>query len=503
MNPTYQKLLAQMKEISALAQVGGLLSWDQETMMPPAAAAARAEQSAAQAGVIHEKFTAPGVGEWLRELAAAPEKLSEDERVCVREWLRDYDKATKLPGELVRELASTASLAQEAWVKARKASDFSAFAPWLAKTIDLKRRQAKAYGYQGSPYDALLDDYEPGATVAKLDPLFEELRRGLVPIAAAIRNSKAAIDATLLMRRYPEAKQEALAREVMGRLGVDENATRLDRSAHPFCAGIASPFDVRLTTRYDERWLPGSLYGVIHESGHALYDLGLDTKHAGTPLAEPVSLGIHESQSRFWENIVGRSRPFLRFLLPRLKRRFPRELRGAGVEALYRAVNRVAPSCIRVEADEVTYNLHVVLRYEIEKGLLAGELAVPELPSLWTEKMKALLGVRPKNNAEGVLQDVHWSSGLVGYFPTYTLGNLCAAQLWSAMRKDIRGAEGRIARGEFAPILSWLHEHIHRHGRRYDSAELIRRATGEEPDARHFLAYLREKFGGIYRIDRW
>lgn len=500
MSDLYRQCAKRLREVSSLAQAAALVSWDQETMMPERATAVRAEQSAALAGVIHEKLVAPEVGEMLRELSGDAAGLSDDERVCVREWRRDYEKATRLPDELVRELAQTTSLAQEAWVKARRHSDFSAFAPWLEKVVDLKRRQAKAYGVaDGALYDALLDDYEPRMTVAELDPLFDRLQRGLVPIVEAIRGASMSIDARVLTRRFPEGAQEALAREVMARLGLDVAASRLDRSAHPFCTGIA-PTDVRITTRYDERWFLGSLYGVIHETGHALYEQGMDEHHACTPLAEALSLGIHESQSRLWENVVGRSRPFLRFLLPRLRKRFPRQLRGIGLDAFYRAVNRVEASCIRVEADEVTYSLHVVLRYEIEKDLIAGRIAVKDLPSIWNEKMERLLGVRPKNDAEGVLQDVHWSAGLIGYFPTYALGNLYAAQWWRAICKEIRGVESKIAAGQFAPILRWLRKHVHQQGRRYDASELVRRATGEPLRAEYFLEYLDEKFAEIYRI---
>lgn len=501
MGAEYERLARRMKEISALAQVAGLVHWDQETMMPPRATAARAEQSAAISAVIHAKLTDPELGEALQRLAADGEGLSEDERACVREWRRDYEKATKIPEDLVRELAATASFAHEAWVEARSRSDFSLFVPWLEKMVELKRRQADCAGFRGVRYDALLDDYEPSLTVAELDPVMEDLRRGLVPIVAATRDSGVAVDETILARRFPEAGQEALAREMMAVVGIDGKASRLDRSAHPFCSGIA-PTDVRITTRYDERWLTGSLFGVIHESGHALYEQGFEEQHLGTPLAEAASMGIHESQSRLWENIIGRGRPFVRFLFPRLKKRFPRPLAGVGPETFYRAINAVRPSLIRVEADEVTYNLHVVLRYEIEKALIAGEVRVQKLSALWNERMEGFLGVRPEDDADGVLQDVHWSGGMFGYFPTYALGNLYAAQWWHSLRGDIRGLESRIARGELVPVRTWLRDKIHRHGRRYTPSELVRRATGEPLDAKYFIDYLKGKFGEIYKI-RW
>lgn len=501
MNDRYRCVAQKFKEISALAQVSGLVHWDQETMMPERGTATRAEQAAAISGVIHEKLVAPTLGEALRQLAAEPAELTEDERVCVREWLRDYEKATKLPEDLVRELSSTASLAHEAWGRARRESDYALFAPWLEKTVELKIRQADCLGFPNVRYDALLDDYEPHMTVAELDPLLEELRRGLVPIVAAIRDARTAVDDSVLTRRFPEIGQEEICREMMAIVGLDPKASRLDRSAHPFCMGIA-PTDVRITTRYDERWMIGSLFGVIHESGHALYEQGFEERHFDTPLAESASMGLHESQSRLWENVVGRSRPFVRFLLPRLKKKFPRPLKGIGSEALYRAINRVEPSLIRVEADEVTYNLHVVLRYEIEKGLIAGDIAVKDLPGIWNEKMEAYLGVRPQDDAEGVLQDVHWSGGMIGYFPTYALGNLYAAQWWHAIRKDHRDIESKIARGELAPIRKWLREKIHRHGRRFTPIQLAERATGGPLDSKYFLSYLKRKFGEIYKI-KW
>lgn len=490
-----------MKEISALAQAAGLVGWDQETMMPEKGTEARAEQEAALSGVIHEKIIDPKLGEMLRKLASESATLTEDERVCVREWLRDHEKSAKLPADLVRELSRVASLSYNAWVKARKESDFELYAPWLEKTLELKRRQADAVGYKNIPYDALLDDYEPYMTAEELDPIVNEARKKLVPIVQAICDSKVKIDGGVLTRRYPEAKQEELGRELLVALGLDMKAARLDRSVHPFCAGIA-PGDVRITTRYDEKFLPESLYGVIHECGHALYDQGLDVKHLNTPLSEPVSLGIHESQSRLWEKIIGQSREFVSFVYPKLKKRFASQLKGFGPEKFYLAINRVEPSLIRTEADEVTYNLHVALRYELEKALIAGEIKVNDLPGIWNDKMEEYLGVRPSNDAEGVLQDIHWPHGSFGYFPTYLLGNIYAAQQWATICKKISGVKSKIARGDFAPILKWLNENIHRHGRRYTPVELIRVATGESPDAKYFIGYLKSKYGEIYKI-RW
>jgi len=498
----FRRCRAQMKDISSLACVGGLLAWDQETMMPPRASPARAEQSGVIAGVIHEKFIDPAMGAMLAELDAHADDLSSSEAAIVRERLRDYRKATTLPLDLVRDMARVASLAQDAWIKARAKSDFAMFAPWLEKTVALKRRQAKAYGYRGHPYDALLDDYEPYMTVAELDPVIDELTQGLVPIAHAITSSSANIDARLLHGHFPEAQQELMCRAIAARMGLDPQASRMDRSAHPFCAGISSPTDVRITIRFDEHEVTKAVSNVMHEGGHALYEQGLPERFVGTPLAESISLGIHESQSRLWENVIGLSLPFMTFLLPLLRTHFPGSFKKVSASQLYRALNRVGAKPIRIESDEVTYNLHIVLRYEIEKALLTGDLKVKELPHVWNDMMKKLLGIRPKDDAHGVLQDTHWASGLFGYFPTYSLGNLYAAQFWNTLTKDIPHIDAKMARGEFAPIRAWLGEHIHRHGRRYTALELIKRVTGTPLHAYHFLNYLKEKYGEIYKI-RW
>jgi carboxypeptidase Taq len=494
----YKKCLENMKEVTILSSIAGLLSWDQSTMMPPKGAKGRAEQTSIIAGILHDKFSDPKVGEMLHELQAKSNKLSLSERIVIREHLRDYEKSVKLPAKLVRELAHVGSLSHDAWIEARKKSDFKAFAPWLEKIVKLKRRQARAYGYKKEIYDPLLDDYEPYMTVAELDPIIDELRAGLVKIEKTILSSKKSIDTRFLNRRYPEAAQEALCREVMKIMGVEGNASRLDRSAHPFCVGISPPNDVRITTRYDERYMPQALYGVIHESGHALYEQGTDEKKFGTPLAESVSLGIHESQSRFWENIIARSRSFCTFIFPRLKRHFPQALKGVSADKYFRAVNRVTPSLIRVEADEVTYNLHIVLRYQLEKGMLNGDIKIKDLPGIWNDMMEDLVGVRPKNDAEGVLQDTHWASGYFGYFPTYLLGNLYAAQLWDRLSKDIPNINAKIAKGNLKPILGWLRKKIHSQGRRYKPADLVRRATGSPPHAKYFLSYLGKKLGDVY-----
>lgn len=496
----YKECAKWMKELSILSSVGGLLAWDQETMLPPKGTMGRAEQSAILASVIHEKFIDSQMGKLLGNLARNSKGLTPLETVNVRERYRDYKKAITLPPDLVKELAHTTSLAQSAWIDARKKNNFRAFRPYLKKIFDLKKRQAEAYGYSDSPYDPLLDDYEPNMTTQILDPVIEQLKTGLIPLAKAIRESEISIDDKVLRRRYDVEKQKTICHDIMQALGVDGTASRLDQSAHPFCVGIFSPYDVRITTTYDERDLLHALYSVIHESGHALYEQGLNKKHIGTPMSESLSIGMHESQSRFWDNIIGRSKPFLYFLLPNLKAKYPGILKSMSSETFYRIINKVEPNLIRIKADEVHYNLHVILRYELEKDLIEEKIEVVDLPEMWKFKMEEYLGIQPKNDKEGVLQDTHWALGLIGYFPTYLLGNLYAAQLWYKIQRDIKNTDSLITKGEFGPILSWLRKKVHLQGRRYPVNELIKRVSGKDFSAQFFLDYLKIKYNEIYRI---
>lgn len=493
----YARLLARARELHDLGSAAAVLSWDQETFLPPKGVAARARQRSTLAGLHHERLCAPALARLLAALADA--ELPPAEAALVREVRRARDRAARLPRSLVVALTEAQSLAQQAWVEARARDDWPAFAPHLARLVDLKRREAQAVGYEGEPYNALLDEYEPGARVEALAPLFARLKAELVPLLAAIAAAPRRPDAALLRQEFAPAQQEVLCRELLAAVGFDFAAGRLDVSAHPFTSGT-NPGDVRLTTHYNPRDLRAALYATLHEGGHGLYEQGFPLEHDGTPLCDAISLGIHESQSRLWENLVGRSRPFLAHWAPRLRELFPAQLGGAGPEDLYRAVNVVEPSLIRIEADEVTYNLHIVLRLELERALLAGDVEVGELPALWNARMRDDLGVTPPDDARGVLQDIHWAFGLFGYFPTYTLGNLYAAQFWAAAQADVPDLPARIGRGEFRPLLDWLRDKIHRHGRQPSAAELCRRVTGRDLDAAPFLDYLRRKFGELYEL---
>lgn len=501
---SYADLMRRHGEVRDLASAGGLLAWDQETMMPRKGAAARARQLAALAGIRHEKFTDPKVGELLAQCESSLAQFSDEEQAQLRELRHDYDRATKIPGALVQEFAAAESAALEAWRDARQkssgaTSEWKSFAPHLEKLLALSKRKVAILGFADRPYDGLLDDYERGATEASLVQLFADLRRELAPLVAAVLGRRDRVDASCARHRLDEEKQAQFGLDVIRSMGFDLDGGRVDRATHPFCSGLALG-DTRLTRRFDPDDLRPALYGIVHEAGHGLYEQGLPAALDGTPLGEACSLGIHEAQSRLWENIVGRSLPFWRHFLPRLQLRFPAEFRDATPIGMWRAVNEVKASLIRVEADELTYNLHVLLRFELERALMKGELTVADVPAAWNAKSTELLGITPTNDAEGCLQDIHWSMGALGYFPTYTLGNLYSAQLYEAARRALPGLEAGFERGEFAPLREWLRVNVHQHGRRWLPAELIERATGEKPSSAAFLRYLRAKCSAIYGV---
>jgi carboxypeptidase Taq len=487
-------------ELLDLGRSAGLLGWDQETMMPSSGVAMRARQQATLSGLAHERLTRSRVGDLLDTLAepARQGTLSPADAALVRLVRRDYDHAIKLPNDLVRELARTTAEAVETWRHARAASRFADFAPTLEHIIALKRREADYLGYAEHPYDALLDHYEPGMTVRQLTPLLAGLRAATVALLGRIMAAPQ-VDNAILHREYDLDRQWAFGRWLLGAIGFDLERGRVDRSTHPFASGFG-PGDVRLTTRMSATELNMGIFGNLHEGGHGLYEQGLDPELAGSSVGTYISLGVHESQSRLWENCVGRGLPFWRFAYPRLRATFPEHLADVPVERFVAAINRVEPSLIRVEADEVTYNLHIILRYDLERQLIDGSLPVADLPGAWNDLTRESFGIAPPDDREGVLQDTHWALGYLGYFPTYTLGNLYGAQLWAAARRDLPDLDERLAGGDTGTLLGWLRARIHAQGSIYQPADLIERATGEPPRPDHLIAYLNDRFGRLYGL---
>jgi carboxypeptidase Taq len=503
MNPrdAYDDLVRRSRERALLSSCSALLGWDEQTYMPPGGAEHRGEMTALLAGLHHERATDPALGERLAtveetELVADPESV---EAVNVREWRRDFDRATKLPRDLVEELARTTTLAQQEWVTARRERDYKRFRPRLETILNLKRREAACLGSGPSDYDALIDEYEPGARSADLARLFAALRDELVPLIAAIAHAPRRPEVDILRRDYPIDRQRILGETVASAVGFDFRRGRLDVTEHPFCTEIG-PGDCRITTRYHERDFGDAFFSILHEVGHGLYEQGLDPDHTGTPMGQAVSLGVHESQSRLWENAVGRSRPFWTHAFPLARRIFHDALHDVSLDRFHFAINHVEPSLIRVQADEVTYNLHIIVRFELELALLTGDLPLDDLPSAWAEKYRSYLDIAPTDDAEGCLQDVHWAAGLFGYFPTYTLGNVIAAQLFAKARDDRPDLDAEFSRGEFDRLLGWLRVRVHRQGRRFHSDALVRRATGSGLDHRPLIDALRKKYSELYSL---
>jgi carboxypeptidase Taq len=496
---------ANLKEIShhayILSGIHQLLDWDQETYMPIGAAPIRAVQLKTLAGIIHAEKTSKKLSQALDKLIdlstgkVRASELSPRQQAALHAWRRDYLQEKSLPKSFVEEFAKLCSHSMTIWREAKKKNDFALFAPYLKKIIEMSRKKADYLGYDEHPYDALLDQYEPGISVSKLDLLFSKLKPFLVNLVKKI-GSGVSIDDTCLYGSFSHLKQLKFAKTLLHAMGYDEQHGRLDLSAHPFSSS-SHPTDTRITTRFHPRSLMSCISVVLHEAGHALYERGLPVEEFGTPLGSAISLGMHESQSRWWETLIGQSRPFWSWGLPLLKKQFKGKFDKVSLEQFYRALNKVQPSLIRVDADEVTYNLHIILRFEIERMLIEGSLSYKEVPEVWKAKMQQLLGICPQTDAEGCLQDVHWSMGGFGYFPSYTLGNLYAAQFFTQFAQDHPDWQERVSSGQLLFIKDWLHQHIHRYGRQYQSAELLKKITGRQFSPQPFMNYLTDKYGAI------
>ncbi|MYL68703.1 carboxypeptidase M32 [Halorubrum distributum] len=492
----YDALLDRVQRWNAVGSASGVLGWDQQVMMPEGGTPARSKQLSALSSVHHDMVTADETGELLDELADAD--LTDEQAAVVREIRREYERADAVPVELVEEISETGSEALQAWEEAKAEDDFDAFAPYLEKHVELKREYAEHIDPDRDPYEVLFEEFEPCLSMERAESILTELREALVPMIDDIRDSDVELAVDTFEGTFPEETQEDLSREILEHVDYDFDRGRLDVSSHPFTSG--NQFDCRVTTRFDENDPLGAVGSTIHEFGHAQYNLGLPQEHFGTPLGTSRDLSVHESQSRLWENHVGRSRAFWQEFLPVFQEHFP-QTEDATVRDAYEAFNQVyEDNLIRVEADELTYHLHIVVRFEIERDLVRGDLAVEDVPEVWNDKYEEYLGIRPENDAVGCLQDIHWSHGNFGYFPTYSLGSVMAAQLFEAAEAEIDDLDDRIAAGEFDELRDWLGENVHQHGSRYETNELVVRATGEDFSADAFLDYVDEKYGELYGI---
>ncbi|OTF10133.1 carboxypeptidase M32 [Halorubrum sp. SD612] len=492
----YGALLDRVQRWNAVGSASGVLGWDQQVMMPEGGTPARSKQLSALSSVHHDMVTADETGELLDELDDAD--LTDEQAAVVREVRREYERADAIPVELVEEISETGSEALQAWEEAKAENDFETFAPYLEKHVELKREYAEHIDPDRDPYEVLFEEFEPCLSMERAESILTELREALVPMIEEIRASDVDLAVDTFEGTFPEDEQESLSREALELVGYDFDRGRLDVSSHPFTSG--NQFDCRVTTRFDETDPLGAVGSTIHEFGHAQYNLGLPQEHFGTPLGTSRDLSVHESQSRLWENHVGRSEAFWREFLPVFQEHFP-QTEDATVRDAYEAFNQVyEDNLIRVEADELTYHLHIVVRFEIERDLIRGDLDVEDVPEVWNDKYEEYLGIRPENDAEGCLQDIHWSHGNFGYFPTYSLGSVMAAQLFEAAEAEIDDLDAKIAEGEFGDLRDWLGENVHRHGARYETNELVVRATGEDFSADAFLDYVDEKYGELYGI---
>jgi carboxypeptidase Taq len=500
MEDKLKQLQTMLAEVSDLNAAAALLGWDQQTYMPSGGAEGRGYQLGTVETLAHLKFTSQEVGKLLDELQPYADQLDPDsnEARLIKVTRRKYDKQTKVPSQLIAELAQVTAVAHQAWAEARAENKFAKFQPHLEQIVELRCRYAELFSPYDHIYDSLLDDFEPGLKTAEVKTIFEMLRPQQVALVRAIAE-KPQVEAGFLHQSFDEQKQWDFGVHVISSFGYDWKHGRQDRSAHPFTQSIGSQ-DVRITTRFNPNFLNTGLFGTMHEAGHALYELGIDPRLGRSPLGSGASLALHESQSRMWENLVGRSLPFWEHYYPHLQQVFPTQLGNISLHKFYKGINQVQPSFIRVEADEATYNLHIMLRLEIEIALIEKTLQVKDLPEVWNTRMKEYLGVVPENDTQGVLQDIHWSGGMIGYFSTYALGNLVSAQLWERINMDLPDLSEQIRKGEFSTLLSWLGEKIHRHGAKFEPQELIQRVTGSKIDPAAYVRYLKAKYGEIYQI---
>ncbi|MCF6093635.1 carboxypeptidase M32 [Microaerobacter geothermalis] len=490
-----------VKRITHYNEAIGLMYWDLRTGAPKKGMAQRSEVIGTLSGEVFKMTTSEQMEEYIQYLSQpeVEEKLDDISRTMIKECRKEYERSKKIPQEKYQEYIILTSNSENAWEEAKEQSNFDLFRPYLEKVIAFNQEFSEIWGYEGNRYNALLEYYEPGMTVEKLDVIFSQLKDNIVPLLKEIMDSPNRPETGFLQQPFDIEKQKKMIRLVLESIGFDFSGGRIDQSVHPFCTSL-NYGDVRVTTKFYENDLTMGLFSSIHEGGHALYEQSISRDLVGTLLGTGTSMGIHESQSRFWENVVGRSLPFWKFFYPNLVQLFPTPFNEVNVEEFYRAINEVKPSMIRIEADELTYNLHIIMRYELEKALLNNEIQVKDLPVLWNDKMREYLGIVPENDSEGVLQDVHWSAGLIGYFPSYTLGNIYAAQFLQTMKKELENYEDLIASGQFNPLKIWLTQNIYRHGKMLTPSEILLQATGEEADASCFINYLNEKFRGIYQI---
>ncbi len=500
MSEKLEQLKERLGEVSDLQHAASVLGWDQQVNMPPLGNEARGQQLATLSKIAQEKFTTDEVGQLIEDLKQefAGADPNSDEAALIHVTARDYDKAKRVPPEFIQEQAIVSSNAFEAWLEARSKSDFSIFQPHLEKVVELVQRYVSFFPPADHPYDTLLDDYEPGMKTADVKAIFDGLRPKQVKLIKSIARSKQVKD-DFLYKKYNEKKLVEFGEKVISRFGYDWNRGRQDKAAHPFETTF-SINDVRITTRYEEDAPLATLFSTMHESGHAMYEQGINPAYERTPLSGGTSLAVHESQSRMWENLVGRSLPFWEHFYPELKKLFPAQLDGVSLKTFYKAINKVEPSLIRVNADEATYNLHIMLRLELEIGLVDGTVAVRDLPEIWNTKMDEYLGIVPPDDARGVLQDIHWSGGSIGYFSTYALGNLISAQVWEKVRKDIKDLDEQIRKGDFSALLGWLRTNIHQHGHKYEPQVLVEKVTGSRIKPEPYLRYLTNKYSEIYGL---